>query len=81
MFYKCIKELCIEKYDEDDFIIENKYFTVPKDSIWEQDVHQMFIGGKEHVHLDRVWKSKKAKTSQWIEITLDYLEEYFEVMN
>ena len=75
MLYKCKKELCVQKYDEDGFLIENEFFTVQKDSIWEQDVHQMLIGGKEHVHLDNV------KNTQWIEITFDILEECFEPLN
>ena len=76
--YICTKDLYLEKYDEDGFLIGNRYFIVPKDSIWETDNDfYNFIGGKKNIHLDRIWKSKNAKTHQWIEISKETLSEYF----
>lgn len=78
MRYICTQDLYLDKYDADGFLIENKYARIPKDSVWEEDTECCkFIGGKDSVHLDRVWKSKKAKTSQWIEIDKGTLLAYF----
>lgn len=76
--YECIKDLYLEKYDDNGFPIENKYVCVPKGSKWELDAKSPnFIAPNDCVHLDRIWKSKKAKTHQWIEITKEHLSEYF----
>ncbi|MBE5877073.1 MAG: hypothetical protein E7290_09350 [Lachnospiraceae bacterium] len=76
--YICTQDLYIERYDADGFLIENKYFRVPKDSIWEEDTESIkLIGSNDCIHLDRVWKTKKAKTWQWIEVTKETLLEYF----
>lgn len=78
MKYKCTQDLYLEKYDADGSIIENNYFRVPKDSVWEEDNQSYnIIGGRESVHLNRVWKSKKATTLQWIEIDRSTLIAYF----
>lgn len=62
MRYICTQDLYLDEYDADGFLIENKYAHIPKDSIWEEDTECCkFIGGKDSVHLDRVWKSKKQK--------------------
>ena len=81
MQYRCIKEFSLEKYDEDGFLMEGKYLTVPVESVWERQESELIyniIGDKDCVHLERVWKSKKAKSVQWIEITKEHLAEYFE---
>lgn len=76
--YKCVTDLYLDKYDEDGFHIENQYVRIPKGSIWEEDAeHYNFIAPKDSVHLDRVWKSDKAKTHQWIEIDKGTLLAYF----
>ena len=33
--YKCIKEMVLEKYDEDECPIENEHMVAPVESIWE----------------------------------------------
>lgn len=76
MKYICTQDLYLDKYDADGFLIENSYLRIPKDSIWEE-VHYTMIGGVNTIHLDRVWKSKKAKTHQWIEIDKATLLAYF----
>ena len=35
----------------------------------------------DNIHLDRVWKSKNAKTRQWIEISKGHLETHFRAIN
>lgn len=78
MKYICTQDLYLDNYDADGFLIENSYVRIPKGSVWEKDAESYkFIGGKDSIHLDRVWKSKKAKTHQWIEITKEHLKEYF----
>lgn len=79
--YGCTKEFFLEKYDEEGFRIENKYLTVPVGSVWELDEDDPaynIIADKDCVHLERVYKSQKAKSRQWIEITKERLAEHFE---
>lgn len=75
MKYICTQEFYLDKYDDNGFLIENKYMRIPKDSIWEVD-NNLFriIGNNDIIHLDRIWKSKKARTWQWIEIAKETLE-------
>ena len=78
MKYVCIKDLYLDKYDDNGFYIENQCVRISKGSIWEDEkTSYRFIGGSDSIHLDRVWKSKKAKTHQWIEITKEHLSQYF----
>lgn len=78
MKYICTQDLYLDNYDADGFLIENSYVRIPKDSIWEKDKETIkFVGGKDSIHLDRVWKSKKAKTIQWIELDKTTLLTYF----
>lgn len=82
--YECVKEMCIDRYDEDGFLIENKYFIVPEGSRWkvqETDLLFSILGNDDNIHLDRVWKSKNAKTRQWIEISKGHLETHFRAIN
>ena len=79
MQYRCIKEFAVEKYDEDGFLVEGKYFVVPVGSLWKVDSEfPNIVGDTDCVHLDRVWKSKKAKSRQWLEVTKENFAEYFE---
>lgn len=79
MRYRCIKTLFLDKYDEDGFLMEGKYCIIPGGSIWELETEgRNLIAGPDCVHLDRVWKSKKAKTHPYIEIAKEHLAEYFE---
>lgn len=76
--YICTQDLYLDKYDDDGFLIENQYARIPKDSIWEEDAESpKFITSNDSIHLDRVWKTKKAKTHQWIEIDKETLLAYF----
>lgn len=72
MRYKCIKEMYIQKYDDDGFIIDNEYMVVPVGSIWERDDRTNIMGGD--VHLESI---ENKNDYGWIEITVDHLKENF----
>ena len=74
--YICIQEFYVDKYDEDGFATD-KQFLIPKGSIWELGNEKLEISEHPCVNLYRVWKSKKAKTKPWIEITPWHLEQFF----
>lgn len=70
--YKCIKEMCLPKYDCGGFEIPNKYGFVPVGSIWKRDDAGNIIGGD--IHLDSVDNNGNF---EWIEISVDSLKENF----
>lgn len=73
--YKCKKSFCVDKYDEDGFLIENSSIIIEEGKIYELDESgYMMVGGKDHVHLDAI------DDYSWLEITKDYLEKNFELM-
>ena len=81
MQYRCIKTMFLDKCDEDGFLMEGKYMTIPEGSVWErQETERIYniVGDKDCLHLERIWKSKKAKSVHWIEITKERLAEFFE---
>ena len=65
----------MDKYDEDGFVTD-KQFLIPKGSVWELGGEKLEIALSPCVRLDRVWKSKKAKSKPWIEITPWHLERF-----
>lgn len=69
--YKCIKSFCVDKYDDDGFMIENDPMVIEEGNIYELDEsgHTM-IGGE--VHLDDI------DNGSWLEITKEHLKEYFD---
>lgn len=78
--YECRQELMLDTYDEDGYLIDGKYFVVPVGSRWkvqESDTLLNILGNEDNIHLDRVWKSKKAKTYQWIEISKEHFKNCF----
>lgn len=76
--YKCIKDFYVEKYDDDGFS-QDTYSRIPKDSTWKLDKEPYrFVGDNDSIRLLRIWKSKKAKTVQWIEISKETFKECFE---
>lgn len=78
MRYRCIKPLYVEKYDDDGFFTE-KYMAIPVNSIWKVDesLSYNFLGNPDCIHLDRVWKSKNAKSCPFIEVLPETIAEYF----
>lgn len=73
--YRCKKLFCVDKYDDDGFLIENESMVIEEGKIYElNESRHMMIGGKEHMHLDAI------DDGSWLEITKDYLEEHFELL-
>lgn len=63
--YKCIKELRLPKYDEDEYLIEGEFYTVPVDSEWELQEHSSMSDVRLESNLG------------WIEIALEDLKSHF----
>ncbi len=73
--FKCKKPFCVDKYDNDGFLVENATIVIEEGKVYEADESgYMMIGGKDHVHLDAV------DDGSWLEITKGTLEEYFELL-
>ena len=77
--YRCIQDFYVDKYDENGFCTDKQYL-ITKDSIWELSCEKLEIAVSPCVRLERVWKSKRAKTRPWIEIMPEHLEQFFEKM-
>lgn len=76
--YKCKETLYLEKCD-DNGMLTDKQFAVVKGSLWQEDTENKYriCGGPDTVRLDRI----APKRRDWIEITRDMLEKYFELLN
>lgn len=73
--YKCKKTFCVDKYDDDGFLIENDTIVIEEGKIYELDESgHMMIGGSDHVHLDAV------DDGSWLEITKETLEECLDLL-
>lgn len=73
--YKCKKSFCVDKYDDDGFMIENAATVIEEGKIYELDeTGYMIIGGSDHVHLDAV------DEGSWLEIEKETLEECFDLL-
>lgn len=71
--YKCKKPFCVDKYDDDGFMIENSVVVIDEGKIYElDDSDHTIIGGE--VHLDSI------DDGSWLEITKEILEEYFDLL-
>lgn len=75
MRYKCVKEMCLPKYDDNGFEIPNEYGFVEVGSEWQQATGTSVCGGE--IHLDRV---SGMRYPEWIEISRETLVESFEEM-
>ena len=64
--FKCIKEFVLEKYDEDESIIEGEYFVTSVGSTWER---------AEHAYMSDV---RLENENSWIEVTFEMLKSHFE---
>ncbi|WP_244833388.1 hypothetical protein [Clostridium sp. BJN0001] len=70
---KCIKGFALEKCDDNGFTIENEYFTVEDNSIWNiENNEDRFIGGEIRLTNDN---------GEWLEISKETLKEHFEKMS
>lgn len=73
--YRCKKTFCLDRYDEDGFLIENSVMVIEVGKVYElNESGNMMIGGKDHVHLDAV------DDNSWLEITKGTLEECFDFL-
>lgn len=76
MRYICAIAFTVDKCDDDGFHT-GKEKWINEGTVWEISEDAVNVTGAE-LHLERVFKSKKAKTSEWIEIPKSYLDKYFE---
>ena len=68
--YVCIKELCLDTYDDDGFRVENANAFVEVGEIFQKSEEKFrCVGGKESIRLDN--------DKQWLEISEETLNEYF----
>ena len=68
--YICIKPLQLECYDDDGFVIENKYSEVTEGEVFQKSEEKFrCIGGTDSIRLEN--------DKQWLEITEETLNEYF----
>lgn len=75
--YKCKETFYLEKCD-DDGMLTDKQISIVKGSRWQEDTDYKYriCGGPDTIRLDRI----ASKTSQWIEITKETLEQFFELV-
>ena len=68
--YKCIKGFSLEVCDGDGFTLENEYICIVENSVWfyPEDKDYRLIGGEVRLENEKYG---------WIEITKEYLGEYF----
>ena len=71
--YKCKETFYLEKCDDDDFLI-GETFVVAKGGEWQEDTEDKYrlFGGPDTARLEKV------NANDWIEITREMLEQYFE---
>lgn len=74
MIYKCIKEICLPKYDGDGFEIPNEYVFITVGSIWKRDDSRCIVGGDVHLN------SMDDDFNLWLEMSFENLEENFALM-
>lgn len=72
MKYRCVNSFTVDKYTDNGFNTEG-FVEISRDSIWERDNETNIIGAD--VHLDN------TETMDWLEISEEELEEYFEPSN
>lgn len=73
--YKCKVSFCVDKYDDDGFMIENAATVIEEGRIYELDeTGYVIIGGSDCVHLDAV------DEGSWLEIAKETLEECFDLL-
>jgi len=70
--YRCTKGFLIEKTDDNGFM-SDEYMTIPEGSTWDvpEEEDYRFVGGEVRLETDE---------GEWIEISLETLNEYFELI-
>lgn len=71
MKYKCVNSFTVDLYDKTGMTTEDR-IEISRGSIWERDDETDIIGAG--VHLDNL------ETMEWLEISEEDLEEYFELL-
>ena len=68
--YICTKPLQLECYDDDGFVIENKYSEVGKGEIFQRSEEKFrCVGGQDSIRLEN--------DEQWLEICAETFAEHF----
>lgn len=75
MRYKCIDSFLIDICDGDGFYT-GKQRWINEGTVWEIGKDAVNLTGAE-LHLERIYKSKKSKSHEWIEIPKSDLDKYF----
>ena len=77
--YRCKKQLMLDKYDDDGYLIEDEQCIIEVGEIYEtcEDYDRLYIANSPAIHLVKVHKH----IMHWIEIYPETLEEYFEEIN
>lgn len=71
--YICIKELCLEKCDDDGFFVENEYCYIDVGEVFQRSEEPFrVVGDKDSVRLD--------SDTKWLEISEETLNEHFQEM-
>lgn len=79
MKYKCIKELYVDKYNDDGFYCDGEYNIIPVGSIWSVDESPTrIVGGRDSIHLDLETNESEY---QWLEVLEVTLNEHFELIS
>lgn len=75
--YRCKKSFYIYRSDDNGMLTE-KQFTVVKGSRWKEDTECKYriCGGPDTIRLDRI----APKKNEWLEVTKETLEKYFELV-
>lgn len=70
-FYVCVKSFRLECYDDDGYVIENKYAEIKKGEIFKKSEDEYrFVGGNDTIKLEN--------DGRWVEILPETLAKYFE---
>ena len=67
---KCIKRFCIEKCDDDGFLIPNEYETIEENSIWEYEEGKFTFTGAE--------MRLEDNEGRWLEISKEDFNNHFQ---
>ena len=68
--YVCIKELCLDTYDDDGFFVEQGNAFVEVGEVFQKSEEKFrCVGGKDSIRLEN--------DKQWLEISEETLNEYF----
>ena len=68
--YICVKPLLFECYDDDGFVVENKYVEIVEGEVFQKSEEKFrLVGGIDSIRLEN--------DEQWLEVSKETLNEYF----